>query len=477
MRKTLTSRVAYNTIIQIISKGVTTLIGVATIFLLTRYLSVTGYGEYTTVFAFLGFFAIVADFGLFSIIVRDIAKTPEKKERIFNNIFTLRILLAITLLIVPPLIAIFIPQYSMNVKLGVAIAGFSSFFILLNQLLVALFQVNLRMDKFVISDIVGRALILLLVILFIHADYGFLSIIIANVFGNVLSFAISFALASKFLKVRLRFDFSYWKQVFLEAVPLGLVVIMGLIYFKIDQVILSLLKDSWSVGIYGAPYKIIEILITIPAIFVGSTFPIISSYIAKKDNRLANSFQKTFDFLALMALPIVVGVFVTAKQIISIVAGPEFTLSVPLLQILIFAVGIIFFGNLAGNAIIAGNMQKRLLKIYMTSLALNIIANLIFIPLYSYYAAAVITVATEVWAVSAAYFILWRGFAWYPKLGYLLKATVASIIMGVAVKFLGLNNFALQIIVGIISYPVALWAVGGLNKNMIRMVLGKTEAQ
>ena len=48
----LTSRVAYNTIIQIIGKVLTTLISLVLIVALARYLGVWGFGQYTIIFAF-----------------------------------------------------------------------------------------------------------------------------------------------------------------------------------------------------------------------------------------------------------------------------------------------------------------------------------------------------------------------------------------------------------------------------------------
>ena len=473
MSNTLTRQVAYNTVVQVASKGITTIIGVLTLGLLTRYLGAKGYGEYTTIFAFLGFFAVIADFGLFSIIVREIAKRPEDKEKIFGNILALRIVLALTILVLPPLVAYFIPQYNMNIKTGIAIGAFSSFFILINQAMVAIFQVNLKMDRFVVSDTVGRAVILALIYYLIKIDLGFTPIIFANAIGNLITVILSLALASTFIKIRLYFDWKYWRWVFMESLALGLVVILGLIYFRTGQVILSLFRGSIEVGIYGAPYKILEILITIPAIFIGSVFPIISRYLAANDQRLESALQKSFDFLALMAFPVVVGVFMTARPVMLLLAGPEFIASVLPLQILIFAIGIIFFGTLAGNAIIAASLQKKLLKVYIASVIFNITANLIFIPLYSYHAAATITVLTEVWACSAAYFIVWKNLNWRPRFGYALKTVISALIMAGVVYVLKNNNLLLQVTAGAASYILTLSLLGGINKDMIKMVSGR----
>ena len=64
-----TRKIALNTIVQIIGKVLTTLISLVLIAALTRYLGVSGYGQYTTIFAFTQFFAVLADFGFFLFLV------------------------------------------------------------------------------------------------------------------------------------------------------------------------------------------------------------------------------------------------------------------------------------------------------------------------------------------------------------------------------------------------------------------------
>ena len=56
-----TRKIAHNTIIQMIGKGVSTVIGVVVIGMLTRYLGEGGFGQYTTIMAFLQLFGVLVD--------------------------------------------------------------------------------------------------------------------------------------------------------------------------------------------------------------------------------------------------------------------------------------------------------------------------------------------------------------------------------------------------------------------------------
>jgi O-antigen/teichoic acid export membrane protein len=464
---TYTKKIAVNTIIQVVGKAITTAIAVVMLAYLARYLGVGGYGDYTTVFAFLGFFAIIADMGLYTVAVREMAKDSKGSVKIMGNILSLRILFAVLVLIIAPIVGYFIPSYSEVVKLGILIATFSSFFVLLNQIFVSIFQVNLRMDRLVISDVSARMVLFVLTLIFISFGFSLQSFILANVIANLVLVFISFLLSRKFLAFRPQFDFKYWKYILKESLPLGIVIVLGLIYFKIDTIMLSIMKDNVAVGIYGAPYKILEILITIPSIFMGSVFPLISKYIKEGDSRFKESFKTSFDFMLILAIPLVVGIFLLAKPIVNLILGPEFNASIIVLQYLIFAVLIIFIGTIMGNFVVAASLQKKLVWVYLFSVFFNIAGNLILIPRYSYIGSSITTIATEFLVCSCAYVIIYKNLKLVPRIGIFLKALVAALSMGVFLYYFNNINLFLLILVGSLIYFVVLYLIGGIKKEMI----------
>jgi len=83
----LKKKIAFNTIIQIISKFITTVISLISIGIITRYLGSSGFGEYTTVITFLSFFGIIADLGLTLVTVQMISQPDVDEEKIIGNLF------------------------------------------------------------------------------------------------------------------------------------------------------------------------------------------------------------------------------------------------------------------------------------------------------------------------------------------------------------------------------------------------------
>jgi len=481
----LTRRVAYNTVVQVVGKVLTTLISLVLIAALTRYLGVSGYGQYTTIFAYIQFFAVIADFGFFWFYLREISKPEADINKISSNVLSFRTLVAIGIFAISFLIGIFIPQYH-DIRYGIGIIAGASFWMALNGTYVGIFQNKLRMDKAALTDVLGRLAILGIVFYQIKVGTNLTGILWAYFFGNFLNFAINAYLGKIYVKIRPAFDFGYWKHIFWECLPISIVSILSIIYFKVDTVMLSLLKSSTDVGIYGPPYKVLEILILFPGIFMGNVFPIFVNYIYSKDERIKAAYQQSFDFLLIAAVPIVIGIIFTAQRIIQIIAGSEFVsahtippvwgfpaTSVTVLQILIIAVGISFISHIFGYMVIALGKQTKLIWPNAAMVIFNVGMNLILIPKISYIGAAMVTVLTEILVVSSYYYVMRRHIELKLSFNIVWKVILSGIILGLVLRYLSFLSLWYLVPIAAMVYLLSLWLFKGISKEMVLKLVQK----
>ena len=94
-------------------------------------------------------------------------------------------------------------------------------------------------------------------------------------------------LVRKYIPLKPQFDFAYWKKFLREAAPLGISAIVVFAYFKMDTILLSVLKTNAEVGIYNAAYKVIENISFFPLVrfwtgLPGSPFDVAEDYIHEK---------------------------------------------------------------------------------------------------------------------------------------------------------------------------------------------------
>jgi len=467
----LARKVFYNTAIQIIGKFFAIAISVGLVMVLTRYMGTQGYGDYAIVLTYLGFAGIVVDMGFYSITVREISKPRANIPRIVGNVLSLRTFLSV-LLFGGAIGLVFLLPYSMNIKLGVTIASLAYLFISLRQIGVSVFQAKLRMGNNVIVDLTTRIVNLLLVFILIGMGYGILAVLGALIIANGLGFVLTMVLARRFTKISFTIDKKVWKSLFWQAVPMAIALVLIKIYFQVDIIFLSFMKGSHDVGIYSAAYKVLEVLITVPAMFVASILPSLSFHVAKKHfKRIKYLFQRSFDFLALMAFPITVGGILLARPIMKFVAGDQFEGSEKVLIWILVALSFIFLNTLMGNVMLAYHKQHRLIWQGVLGVVVNIGLNLILIPRYSYLGAAVATLITEGLVLLLMTGMVGKELKLWPRLINPAKILVATLGMGVVIYFLAGYNLIIPIAVGGVVYFVLLYLFKVIDKQLIAMVL------
>lgn len=467
------AQIAKNTLIQIIGKIFSIIIGVIVLGLTTRYLGQIGYGYYTTILVFLQFFAIIMDLGLYLTLVRETSEQPDKENWIFNNFFTLRLISAILILCLAPLLIIFFP-YPNIVKWGVALTAVAFLFNSLTQIMMSVFQRKMDMAKAMLAEIAGKIAHLLVIIVIIYFSGNLLMVLSGNIANSLFNFLLLFFFARRYLKIRVTINWEYWKKILIKTWPIAVGIIFNLIYFKTDTLILSLLKPASDVGIYGAPYKFLEILATLPHLFLGLVLPILTAaWVQKNIAEFKKIYQMCFDFFAIIGLPLILGGLVLATPLMVFFAGTDFYISGPVLKILIVATVIIFFGTLFNYLIIAINQQKKILKYFIITSILSVIGYLIFIPLYSYYGAAWMTVFAEALIAFASFWLGYRLTNIGISLKIFLKIIPASLIMLMAVYLLKTLPIILVVLIGIIIYGLLLILFKAIKIEFIKNIFTK----
>jgi len=424
------AKVAKNTLTQIIGKVVSTLLGLVAIAMITRYLGPDGFGKYTTITTFLAFFAVIADLGLTLVTAQMLSNPAYNENEVLNNLFGLRLLSAVFFISLAPIIVLFSP-YDNTIKLGVLICSTAFFFPALNQVLVGLFQKKLSMGRDVLAELASRLILIIVVILSLSFKLGLNGILIATVASAAVNFLIHYILACHFIIIKPEFNWLIWKEIINKSWPLAITIILNLIYLRADTLILSIYKSSSDVGLYGAAYRVIDVLTTIPFMFAGIILPILTSaWLQKNKEYFKNVLQKSFDFMAILAIPLIIGSQLLARPVMKFVAGSGFSDSGNILKFLIIAVAAIFLGTIFSHAVIALNKQKKLIWFYVFTSISSLVAYFIFIPKYSYYGAASVTIYSEVAIAIFSAICVYKYSNFKPNLKVFFKALISALIMG-----------------------------------------------
>ncbi len=478
----LSHKIAHNTFIQMGGKIVSTILGLVSLAFITRYLGQAGFGEYTTIITFLTIFAVLADFGLTLVTVQMISGINEKQQenKILNNLLGFRLSSIIFFLLLTPLIVWFFP-YSQTIKIGIILTAPYFIFPALNQVIIGLLQKKLSMDRAALAEVISRLILLLGVVLVWHLNLGLRGILLTTIASGTTSFISHFVLARKFSRLKPAWDLTLWREIIRRSWPLAITVILNLIYLRADIIFLSLFKGNNEVGLYGAAYRVVDVLTTLPFMFAGLILPVLTTaWLEKKGEFFHKIMQKSFDAMVIVAIPLVFGALLFAQQIMIVVAGEEFADSGPILKLLIIAVAAIFIGTIFSHAVIALDKQKKLISFYAFTAFSALIAYVLFIPKYSYFGAAGITIYSELLIAIFSAYCVFKYSNFLPKFNIVLKSIGASLLMSGFVLIYphhwqdGWFGLILVIFFAAIIYFVVLFLIGGIKPAELRVILKKS---
>lgn len=393
-------QIAKNTIVQILGRVGVIATTIITTAILTRLLGISGYGNYVFIVSLLMFFVTLADWGTGLIFVREATKNDSDQHHFFGNALIFRLITSLVCLFVLNGLIILLPELR-PLASPLRIASLILIFISIKTSSSIVFQTKLKFEFMAMVEVIISSLFLLsLLLLFIFSKKSINLDIVFTIFllVNIIGSAISFYWSKKLASYTCRVDTKLIRQILVESLPTGALLLIFSIYNRIDIIILQLLKGSDAVGVYGLAYKVHDNLILGAAYLAGSLFPIISKFAISQNGsseNLKNIYQKIFHLLVFFGGIMFLGTFILSPMIIQIIGGPDFLPSVTILRILIFATFISYFNHLTGYTLIALGKQRVSLLIAVITLLWNVSLNILLIPYFSYIASAMITISTE----------------------------------------------------------------------------------
>lgn len=470
----LARKIFYNTLAQSVGKVFAAAIGIVTVAALSRHLRAQGFGEYSTVIAFLGVFATLADLGLYLIVTREISKPDVDRAAIISNALGLRLATTLVFLLSGAGLAWLLP-YAPAVRQTMFIGAASFVFVSLTQVLVGVFQKHLIQHWLVAAETSGRLVNLLLIYLFIAGDLPLPFFLLALLCGNAAHFFLAVLFARRRERFHIAFNPKEWKKLLTASWPLAFAVILNLLYFRTDIVILSWFHPAKSVGIYAFPYKNLEGLLSFPAMFVGLLMPLLSKTAFHNWTDFRKYLQGGFDALAVMAVPVVIGVAFFGKPILDLLNNyqPGFADSPALMTILTLAAVAIFFGTLFSYAVVAVDRQKTMLHGYLLAAVVALVWYFAFIPNFGYWAAAWGTVISELIVAIYAYLLVRRVSRQGVSLKILWRLLPAALFMTGFYVFADLS-WLLEIFLGLGIYIAGLLAFRAVSIGFIKELLFPT---
>ena len=434
----------------------------------SRILLPEGIGKVNFARSFIDYFIIIATLGISTYGIRETAKIRDDRgllSKISREIITINIISTVISYLLLFIAIFYIPKLSDYRLLLIVISAKILFTALgLDWLYGGMEDYKYITTRSVIFQIVS----VILLFLFVHRPEDYLKYAFIAVFANVGSNILNWIHSKKYIdllsKTALELK-KHLKPIFI----LFAMAVLTKIYVVLDVTMLGFICNDWEVGIYTAAEKVNKIILSFVVAACTVLLPRLSYYSEKNEvNKFSDLVHRGFNVLLLVSVPCCIGLSLVSYQVIMLVSGENYISAVPLMRIMSPIIMIIGLSNFIGMQLFMPlRKEKYTLYSVICGAVVNFSLNLILIPKYQAFGAAISTICAEM-IVTAVQLVLARDII---NLKSVLKQFTVylldSLAMGLSVFIIikNIENVLIGFLCGVASGVVVYGLLLLLQKN------------
>lgn len=459
-------RVVNNTVISLVGQIVT---WTSTLLLTSaygRFLGDAKFGELYFAISFVALIGFPLEFGFNQQLTRDVAQDPTRALRYLSNTLLIKVMLWFVMYGVILLFCSLL-NYPVEVRVLVAICGLTLLSASIANAFSALHYAFERVIFPAVGLILEKGLSAIIGILLLRHGAGVQAMALVLLGGSLLSASWQAFWFARLVGSRLSFDFVLVRELVKTSIPFLTYGVLGVIYYRLDTVLLSLYASATVVGWYGASYRLFDTLVFLPnLVIVAIMYPVFSKLSISSESDLKVAIEKAMNFLLFCGIPIAVAMIAAAPNIIGFLYHrTEFAPSVPVLQLLAPGLVLLYANTVFNTVIMSTKQEKKITIMAAIALIFNLALNLILIPRLAQIGAALVTSLTELLLLCLSVAFVSRHLLPFGSLRVALKVAVASLVMAVAIFVLQRFNIFVILAVAMPVYIIGTALLGTIPRE------------
>ncbi len=371
------------------------LAGVAVSAVVIRQLGVVDTGRFVTVMSLVVVAGSISDLGLSAVGVREYAvRPPDEGHRLLRNLLGMRLaFVAGGIAVVLAFAAL--AGYGSTMVAGVLVAGVGMTLFVAQQSLAIPLHVRLRFGAVAGLLLLGQVGVALMAVLLALAGAGLLAFLAMNIPTTLAVLLLTLAIGGAGVRVMPAFDGVEWRRLLRQILPYSAAVVLSVLYFRVAQIMMSLLSTGEETGYFGISFRVLETLTTIPALLVSTALPILARAARDDAERFAYAGRRLAETMLLAGVGLAIVLFLGASFCIDVVAGPGHEPSVDVLRILAFALVGTFVIAARGYALLSVDSMRPILVSNAIALGVVAVAGVPMIHAHGAIGAALTLLAAE----------------------------------------------------------------------------------
>ncbi|QBD83251.1 flippase [Ktedonosporobacter rubrisoli] len=434
-------RMVSNALISIVGQIITWSSTLVLMICYGRFLGDVKFGELYTATTFVLLVGFPLDVGFTQQVIRDVAQEPDKAQRYLWNTLSIKLLFW-PLIYGVILVASWLLGYNMEVRILMAIAGLTILSSAIGGTFSALYYAFEQMTFPVLGSILEKGLSALIGWFILKRGAGVEAMACVLLVGSLLNTLVQAGcFFARVRGIRLSIDFALIRKLLHTCVPFVLYGVLGIIYYRIDAILLSLMEPPAVIGWYGAGYRLFDTLTFLSGIIMTVTYPVLIKLSSNSEESLQLGIEKAMNMLLFCSIPITCFLIFAASFIVGFLYHrDEFVHTIPALQGLAPGLVLLYANALLSNTIVTIKKEQKTPIIALIALIFNLGLNFLLIPLYQHVGAAIVTSLTELLILCLQCTLIPRHLLPLRSWRVGLKALIASLAMGAAIWLVDISN-------------------------------------
>lgn len=254
------------------------------------------------------------------------------------------------------------------------------------------------------------------------------------------------------------------------APSFSLITLFNSFFWSVTVVLLTHYAGEKQAGLFSAAYKLVDVCVAVALAYGQAIFPITSRHIKHQVQKIQALYSHSLKYISLLTLAVAAGTSVLAPQIIRFVYGEDMLGAEPLLRLLIWMIVPFALVPMLASSLVSHDLQNRDLRANIFA-AMSIVAfNLVFIPAYGAFGAAISLLLACVVFMGVELFFVNRKLFTIPFPIELVKVIPGLLLMAIALYYCRHVHIILTVWIGALVYAVYLWISGIVKKQDIVII-------
>ena len=363
---------------------------------MARYLGPSRWGELNYIQAYISILSTISLLGMDAFLVKEILEHPRKKRHILGSAFVLRLSAALTGSLVVHMVLLY---------LGVNANGLKMYFLLLPIVLLTPFDL---IDIEYQSELRSKRTVLAKSIAFVFGVFTKIILILLKMPLIYFAAAVGFEVVLAYLLLVFQYQIARnnifgWRVswylivgLMKRAWPFILSGVVVTLYMRLDQIMLGSMISEKEVGQFSAAVRVSELFLFLPIAITSSFLPgLLKTRQEQGEEKFLVKLQSLFNWMFLISFVIALVGTVFSRLIINVLYGHAYTESANILVIHIWSLVAIFMGVSSSQYLIIEGIQQYSFYRTTIGLAVNVILNILLIPVLKAYGAALATLCSQ----------------------------------------------------------------------------------